>query len=53
MKRKKKGFTITIELHPLRAVEKVNMDKMTRPKRFKSGKDYSRKSKHKQNFEEM
>lgn len=52
MKKKNKGFKIKIELSPIRAVEKVRMDKFTRPKRFKSGKDYVRSPKHKQNYYE-
>lgn len=48
-----KGFKLKIKLAKYRAIEKVYMDKITHPKKFKSIKDYSRKFKHKQNYEEM
>lgn len=53
MSKRKKGFKLTINLPKQRAIEKVHMDLVTRPKKFKSIKDYSRKSKYKQNFEEI
>ena len=38
-----KTKTITIKLPKIRSVEKVRMDKVTRPKVFKSKKQYNRK----------
>ena len=54
MRRKKYDFTITLEVPKHRSMEKVYMDKTTRPKKFKSVKDYTRKPKYKQKYyEEM
>ena len=38
-----KTKTITIKLPKIRSIEKVRMDKVTRPKTFRSKKDYNRK----------
>lgn len=48
--KKNKGFTLKIELSKPRSEVKVQMDKTTTHKVFKSAKDYRRRPKHRKAY---